>query len=225
MGRRDDWVVREAGARPGHRSRGSTGAVRQNIERVIAGKPDVVTAALVVLLAEGHLLIEDVPGRRQDPAEQGAGPQHRLARCARIQFTPGPAALRRHRRLDLQPGHPRVRVPARRRVRQHRGRRRDQPGLAQDAVSPPRGHGGAPGHRRQRDLHAREAVHGHRDPEPDRDGGHVRPPGGAARPLHGARLGRLPGGGRGDRDARGRTPPTTRSTTSSRSPTPARSAR
>jgi MoxR-like ATPase len=38
------------------------GRVRANIERVIEGKPDVVSSALVVLLAEGHLLIEDVPG-------------------------------------------------------------------------------------------------------------------------------------------------------------------
>ena len=38
------------------------GQVRTNVERVIEGKPDVVSSALVVLLAEGHLLIEDVPG-------------------------------------------------------------------------------------------------------------------------------------------------------------------
>ena len=38
------------------------GRIRTNIERVIEGKPDVVSSALVVLLAEGHLLIEDVPG-------------------------------------------------------------------------------------------------------------------------------------------------------------------
>ena len=38
------------------------GRIRANIERVIEGKPDVVTSTLVVLLAEGHLLIEDVPG-------------------------------------------------------------------------------------------------------------------------------------------------------------------
>ena len=35
------------------------GRVRRNIERVIEGKPDVVSSTLVVLLAEGHLLIED----------------------------------------------------------------------------------------------------------------------------------------------------------------------
>jgi len=37
-------------------------AIAANIGRVVEGKPDVVRLALVVLLAEGHLLIEDVPG-------------------------------------------------------------------------------------------------------------------------------------------------------------------
>ena len=36
--------------------------IRANIERVIEGKTDVVRLALVALLAEGHLLIEDVTG-------------------------------------------------------------------------------------------------------------------------------------------------------------------
>ncbi len=36
--------------------------IRSNVERVIEGKSDVVHSTLVVLLAEGHLLIEDVPG-------------------------------------------------------------------------------------------------------------------------------------------------------------------
>jgi MoxR-like ATPase len=38
------------------------GAVADNVERVIQGKPDVVELALLCLLGEGHLLIEDVPG-------------------------------------------------------------------------------------------------------------------------------------------------------------------
>ncbi len=37
-------------------------ALHDNIERVICGKSDVVTLAMVTLLARGHLLIEDVPG-------------------------------------------------------------------------------------------------------------------------------------------------------------------
>ncbi len=37
-------------------------AVRANVERVIVGKGDVIELLLVALLAEGHPLIEDVPG-------------------------------------------------------------------------------------------------------------------------------------------------------------------
>jgi len=36
--------------------------IRASVETVIEGKSDVVRTALTVLLAEGHLLIEDVPG-------------------------------------------------------------------------------------------------------------------------------------------------------------------
>ena len=37
-------------------------AIASNVEQVIQGKPEVVELALICLLAEGHLLIEDVPG-------------------------------------------------------------------------------------------------------------------------------------------------------------------
>ena len=59
--------------------------------------------------------------RRQDDAGQGAGPLDRLLGPP-DPVHPGPAAQRRHRRVDLQPADPRVRVPARPGVRQHRGR-------------------------------------------------------------------------------------------------------
>jgi MoxR-like ATPase len=36
--------------------------VRENIERVIVGKGEVVELAVVALLCEGHILLEDVPG-------------------------------------------------------------------------------------------------------------------------------------------------------------------
>ena len=36
--------------------------LQQNVERVIMGKPDVIRLAIITLLGEGHLLIEDVPG-------------------------------------------------------------------------------------------------------------------------------------------------------------------
>ena len=36
--------------------------IRLAMATVIEGKPDVINTAITVLLAEGHLLIEDVPG-------------------------------------------------------------------------------------------------------------------------------------------------------------------
>jgi MoxR-like ATPase len=61
--------------------------VRENVERVIEGKPDVVTSAVVVLLAEGHLLIEDVPGVGKTMLSKALA---RSIDCTvrRIQFTP-----------------------------------------------------------------------------------------------------------------------------------------
>ncbi|QWC85622.1 MoxR family ATPase [Nocardioidaceae bacterium] len=41
---------------------GVTGRLLGEVEKVVQGKPDVARLALVVLLAEGHLLLEDVPG-------------------------------------------------------------------------------------------------------------------------------------------------------------------
>jgi MoxR-like ATPase len=61
--------------------------VRSNIERVIEGKPEVVSASLIVLLAEGHLLIEDVPGVGKTQLSKALA---RSIDCTvrRIQFTP-----------------------------------------------------------------------------------------------------------------------------------------
>ena len=65
----------------------SAGRIRANIEQVIEGKPDVVRLALVVLLAEGHLLIEDVPGVGKTLLAKALA---RSIDCSvrRIQFTP-----------------------------------------------------------------------------------------------------------------------------------------
>lgn len=63
------------------------GRVRANIERVIEGKGEVVQSTLVVLLAEGHLLIEDVPGVGKTMLSKSLA---RSIDCSvrRIQFTP-----------------------------------------------------------------------------------------------------------------------------------------
>jgi len=58
-----------------------------NIERVIEGKSPVVRLALAVMLAEGHLLIEDVPGVGKTKLAKALA---RSIDCSvrRIQFTP-----------------------------------------------------------------------------------------------------------------------------------------
>jgi MoxR-like ATPase len=64
-----------------------TRRVSDNIEKVIEGKRDVVQTALTVLLAEGHLLIEDVPGVGKTMLAKALA---RSVDCTvkRIQFTP-----------------------------------------------------------------------------------------------------------------------------------------
>ena len=63
------------------------GRVRAAIEQVIEGKRPSVDLALVVLLAEGHLLVEDVPGVGKTMLAKAVG---RSIDCSvrRIQFTP-----------------------------------------------------------------------------------------------------------------------------------------
>ncbi len=65
----------------------SAARIRAAVETVIEGKPDVVRLALTVLLAEGHLLIEDVPGVGKTMLAKSLA---RALDCPvrRIQFTP-----------------------------------------------------------------------------------------------------------------------------------------
>ena len=76
-----------AGPMAGEEFRAATTAIMANIEQVIEGKAATVRLALAVLLAEGHLLIEDVPGVGKTKLAKALA---RSIDCSvrRIQFTP-----------------------------------------------------------------------------------------------------------------------------------------
>ncbi|HEX2497696.1 MAG TPA: AAA family ATPase, partial [Actinomycetes bacterium] len=65
----------------------ATARIRGAVESVIEGKPEAIKLALTVLLAEGHLLIEDVPGVGKTMLSKALA---RSIDCTvrRIQFTP-----------------------------------------------------------------------------------------------------------------------------------------
>ncbi|ASO19438.1 MoxR-like ATPase [Actinoalloteichus hoggarensis] len=63
------------------------GAIAANVERVLVGKSDVVRTAMVTLLAEGHLLVEDVPGVGKTSLAKALGKSIDCT-VSRIQFTP-----------------------------------------------------------------------------------------------------------------------------------------
>jgi MoxR-like ATPase len=62
-------------------------AIADNVARVVQGKPDAIELALLCLVAEGHLLIEDVPGVGKTSLAKAIAASLDC-RWTRIQFTP-----------------------------------------------------------------------------------------------------------------------------------------
>ena len=65
----------------------TTTRIRRAVEGVIEGKREVIRLAITVMLAEGHLLIEDVPGVGKTTLAKALAASVD-ATVRRIQFTP-----------------------------------------------------------------------------------------------------------------------------------------
>ena len=153
----------------------------------------------MAILAGGHALLVGVPGLAKTLLIRSIAEAMQLE-FRRIQFTPDLVPSDITGTEVMEEDHATgarsfrfVRGPG---VREHRARRRDQPHAAAHAGGAARGDAGTFGDRGRRDDDAPRAVLRARHPEPDRAGGDVPAPRGAARPLPLRRAHRLPERGR-----------------------------
>jgi MoxR-like ATPase len=88
------------------------GRIADAISRIVLGKPDVVRLGIIAILAEGHLLIEDVPGTGKTVLAKALG-RSVDSSVSRVQFTPDlmPSDVtgvsvydRQTSRFDFRPG-------------------------------------------------------------------------------------------------------------------------
>ncbi len=104
---------------------GAVAAIRGEIEKVIVGQHQLVDLLMTGLLANGHILVEGVPGVAKTlAAKLLAGTID--AKFSRIQFTPDLIG-RRTGNFHLQSPKQGVRIQERPRVREYHPDRRDQP--------------------------------------------------------------------------------------------------
>jgi MoxR-like ATPase len=80
-------MSRQQPAEPGEVFASTFTAIVENVEKVIQGKVDVIQLALLCLLSEGHLLIEDVPGVGKTSLAKSLATSIKCS-FGRVQFTP-----------------------------------------------------------------------------------------------------------------------------------------
>ena len=74
--------------------------LRENIQQVVLGKPDVVQLLVLSMLAGEHVLLEDVPGVGKTLAAKALA-QSITGKFSRLQFTPDLLPSGHHRQHDL----------------------------------------------------------------------------------------------------------------------------
>jgi MoxR-like ATPase len=86
-GRKEGHVARRAASAPHEAFSEVFDAIATNVEQVVRGKPDVIELVLLCLVAEGHVLIEDVPGVGKTSLAKALATSLDC-RWGRVQFTP-----------------------------------------------------------------------------------------------------------------------------------------
>ena len=163
-------------------------ALRAEVGKAVVGQDAAITGLVIALLCRGHVLLEGVPGDREDPDGPRPGREPVPGQQARA-VHPRPHARRRHRLAGLRQPDLGVLVPPGAGLHQPAPGRRDQPDAAEDAGLAAGGHGGGPGHRRRDRPAAARPVPGGSHAEPDRVRGHLPAARGPARPLPADALG------------------------------------
>ena len=178
-------------------------ALLAEIRKVIVGQDAARRAAPRGLLADGHLLLEGVPGLAKtlavtDARRTASTPRSRGSSSPRTSCRPTSSA-----RSSTTPSTREFVDEEGSDLREPRSRRRDQPRAR------PRCSRALLEAMQERQVTIGDATHPLPEPvprprhaEPDRAGGHLPPARGAGRPLHAEAQGRLPDEGRGEADPR-----------------------